>query len=99
MLGQLGPGTGSRRQREPRIVVRASAHTDWVELWVVDHGPGVPRTRQRPWSPHSRAWVTGTTPGVGLGPSVERPFIEAMGGTIQAEARGAVGSRSSSPCR
>jgi two-component system sensor histidine kinase KdpD len=73
---------------EPAIAVRASAYGDRVELRVVDHGRGLPKGRagdpdgaeftafQRPGD---------TSSGIGLGMSVAKGFIDAMGGTIRTE--------------
>jgi two-component system, OmpR family, sensor histidine kinase KdpD len=77
--GRIGPD-------EPAVAVRASAFADQVELRVVDHGRGLPKgTAESPaaFEPFRRAGdVAG---GVGLGLSVAKGFVDAMGGTLRAE--------------
>lgn len=52
---------------------------------VVDEGPGVPRdTGERMFEPFQRLGDQDNTSGVGLGLSVARGFVEAMGGTVTA---------------
>jgi two-component system sensor histidine kinase KdpD len=69
---------------EPAIAARASAHGEQVELRVVDHGPGLPRsTLGTEFSAFQRPGDTSS--GVGLGMSVAKGFTEAMGGTIRTE--------------
>ncbi|CRK56519.1 Osmosensitive K+ channel histidine kinase KdpD [Alloactinosynnema sp. L-07] len=79
-------GDGHVRPDEPEIAVRASAHGAHVELRVVDHGPGIPKkTGAALFTPFQRLGDRDATPGVGLGLSVAKGFIDAMGGTIIAE--------------
>ncbi|MCI2419247.1 sensor histidine kinase KdpD [Saccharopolyspora sp. K220] len=73
------------------IGVRASEHAAWVELRVVDHGPGLPEgTADTAFEPferlgeHGERGDTGAA-GVGLGLSVAQGFMAAMQGTIRAE--------------
>ncbi|GGS48979.1 sensor histidine kinase [Actinokineospora fastidiosa] len=69
----------------PGIAVRASTHGDQVELRVVDHGPGLPKqAADTVFTPFHR-FGDRATPGIGLGLSVAKGFIDAMGGTIAAE--------------
>ncbi len=69
---------------EPAIAVRASAHTDRVELRVIDHGRGLPKgTTDVAFAPFQRRG--GPASGVGLGMSVAKGFTDAMGGTIRTE--------------
>jgi two-component system sensor histidine kinase KdpD len=73
----------------PVTVRAAPAGGAWVELRVVDHGPGVPEeARARIFEPFQRFGDTarGTGAGVGLGLAVARGFTEAMGGTLAARA-------------
>ena len=52
---------------------------------VIDEGPGIPHgTRTRSSEPFQRLGDHDNTTGVGFGMSVARGFVEAMGGTIQA---------------
>nr|WP_238412551.1 sensor histidine kinase KdpD [Saccharothrix deserti] len=71
---------------EPEIAVRASAYGDRVELRVVDHGQGLPKnTADAVFAPFQRLGDRDATPGIGLGLSVAKGFVDAMGGTITAE--------------
>ncbi len=69
------------------VSARASAHSEHVELRIVDHGRGLRKgTAESAFAPFQRlGGDRDTTPGVGLGLSVARGFTEAMGGTIRAE--------------
>jgi two-component system, OmpR family, sensor histidine kinase KdpD len=68
------------------VAVRASAHAGRVELRVVDRGPGLPRGAvDTIFMPFQRLDDRNATPGVGLGLSVAKGFVDAMGGTITAE--------------
>ncbi len=56
-----------------------------VLIAVVDEGPGIPRgTESQLFAPFQRLGDQDTSIGVGLGLSVARGFVEAMGGTITA---------------
>ena len=69
------------------LVVRVNAGPvgDRVLINVVDEGPGVPRdTGERMFEPFQRLGDQDNTSGVGLGLSVARGFVEAMGGTVTA---------------
>ncbi|WP_433261972.1 DUF4118 domain-containing protein [Actinosynnema sp. CS-041913] len=79
-------GDGTIAADEPEIAVRASAYGDRVELRVVDHGRGLPKnTADAVFAPFQRLGDRDATPGVGLGLSVAKGFVDAMGGTIAAE--------------
>jgi two-component system sensor histidine kinase KdpD len=79
-------GDGRVSVDEPAVAVRASAYGDQVELWVVDHGRGLPKGASTAvFAPFQRLGDRDATPGVGLGLSVAKGFTEAMGGTIRAE--------------
>lgn len=67
------------------IRISAGRVGDKVLLAVVDEGPGVPRgTADRLFAPFQRLGDHDTSVGLGLGLSVARGFVEAMGGTIAA---------------
>jgi two-component system sensor histidine kinase KdpD len=69
---------------EPAIAVRASAHEDRVELRVVDHGRGLHRgAADAVFAPFQR--LGDTKSGIGLGMSVVKGFMDAMGGMIRTE--------------
>jgi two-component system, OmpR family, sensor histidine kinase KdpD len=71
---------------DPAIAVRASAYGDEVELRVVDHGRGLPKkAADRIFIPFQRLGDRDNTSGVGLGLSVAKGFVDAMGGSIRAE--------------
>ncbi|QTJ70647.1 sensor histidine kinase KdpD (plasmid) [Rhodococcus sp. ZPP] len=68
-------------------VIRVGAATvgDRTLLTVADTGPGVPRGQaDQLFEPFQRSGDRDTTSGVGLGLSVVRGFVEAMGGSISA---------------
>ena len=71
----------------PNCVIRVNAGRvgDRVLINVIDEGPGVPGgTEERLFEAFQRLGDHDNTSGVGLGLSVARGFVEAMGGTIQA---------------
>jgi len=71
----------------PNCVVRVNAGRvgDRVLINVVDEGPGIPKgTEDQIFEAFQRLGDHDNTSGVGLGMSVARGFVEAMGGTIQA---------------
>lgn len=79
-------GDGRVSEDEPAVAIRASAYFDQVELRVVDHGRGLPKgAAESVFAPFQRLGDRDTTPGIGLGLSVAKGFVEAMGGTIRAE--------------
>ncbi|MFC4126527.1 sensor histidine kinase [Nocardia rhizosphaerae] len=68
--------------------VRVTAEHDGarVSIAVVDVGPGVPAgTEEQLFEPFQRLGDRDNTTGVGLGLSVVRGFVEAMGGSVHAE--------------
>jgi two-component system sensor histidine kinase KdpD len=68
------------------VTVRADGHADRVELRVVDRGPGLHRkVLDTAFVPFQRLGDRHAPTGMGLGLSVARGFVEAMGGTITAE--------------
>ncbi|WP_245909033.1 sensor histidine kinase [Mycobacterium neglectum] len=65
------------------IRVTAGQVGDRVLIAVVDEGPGIPRgTESQVFAPFQRLGDQNNSIGVGLGLSVARGFVEAMGGTI-----------------
>ena len=67
-------------------LLTASALGDWVEVRVVDRGPGIPESdRDRVFVPFQRLGDTDNTTGVGLGLALSRGLTEAMGGTLEPE--------------
>lgn len=66
--------------------VTASRWKDRVQLRVIDAGPGVPADRRDEiFLPFQRTTDTDNTTGLGLGLALSKGFIEAMGGTLEAE--------------
>jgi two-component system, OmpR family, sensor histidine kinase KdpD len=71
----------------PNCVVRVNAGRvgDRVLINVIDEGPGIPKgTEDQIFAAFQRLGDHDNTTGVGLGMSVARGFVEAMGGTITA---------------
>ncbi|NTY59181.1 sensor histidine kinase [Mycolicibacterium sphagni] len=71
----------------PESIVRINAGrvADRILINVIDEGPGVPRgTEEQLFEPFQRLGDRNNKYGVGLGLSVARGFVEAMGGTISA---------------
>ncbi|HSS23128.1 MAG TPA: sensor histidine kinase KdpD [Mycobacterium sp.] len=71
----------------PNCVVRVNAGQvgDRVLINVIDEGPGIPHgTEDQIFEAFQRLGDQDNTTGVGLGMSVARGFVEAMGGTIAA---------------
>ena len=67
------------------VRVTAGRVGDRVLINVVDEGPGIPRgTEDQLFAPFQRLGDHDNSTGVGLGLSVARGFVEAMGGTISA---------------
>lgn len=76
------------RHSPPDTPVRVTAEHagDHVAIAVVDRGPGVPPgTEDQLFEPFQRLGDRDNTTGVGLGLSVVRGFVEAMGGVVRAE--------------
>jgi len=82
---------GLRHARSAAMEVRGSAHAGRVELRVCDHGPGLLRgAADAVFAPFQRLGSIErgdrqTASGIGLGLSVAKGFMEAMGGVIAAE--------------
>jgi two-component system, OmpR family, sensor histidine kinase KdpD len=68
-------------------VVSASVGGDFVQLRVIDSGPGVPdEDRETMFTPFQRLGDRDNSTGVGLGLALSRGLAEAMGGTLLPEA-------------
>jgi len=68
---------------EVRVVADPTGD-EYIDLRIVDHGPGVPESeRERIFVPFQRLGDVSTSNGVGLGLAVARGFVEAMGGSIE----------------
>jgi two-component system sensor histidine kinase KdpD len=93
LLGISKGVTGFRRQGVDRVkvdvddavVMADSGLLERVLIAVVDEGPGIPRgSEEQLFAPFQRLGDHDTSIGVGLGLSVARGFVEAMGGTLSA---------------
>ncbi|GAA5084011.1 sensor histidine kinase [Nocardia iowensis] len=72
--------------RDTPVRVTAEREGDRVSIAVVDVGPGVPPgSEEQLFEPFQRLGDRDNTTGVGLGLSVVRGFVEAMGGSVHAE--------------
>ncbi|MFE9322855.1 ATP-binding protein [Nocardia sp. NPDC052278] len=72
--------------RDTPVRVTAEHDGERVSIAVIDVGPGVPPgTEEQLFEPFQRLGDRDNTTGVGLGLSVVRGFVEAMGGTVHAE--------------
>jgi two-component system sensor histidine kinase KdpD len=68
----------------PRVT--AGASDGYVDVRVVDQGPGVPVADvERLFMPFQRLGDSSSDEGVGLGLAVAKGFVEAMGGEIEVE--------------
>ena len=67
-------------------VIATSTFGDRVQLRVIDTGPGIPSERREDvFVAFQRLGDTDNTTGVGLGLALSKGFVEAMGGTLEAE--------------
>ncbi|WP_225729775.1 MULTISPECIES: sensor histidine kinase KdpD [unclassified Nocardia] len=72
--------------RDTPVRVTAERDGDRAIIAVVDTGPGIPPgSEEQLFEPFQRLGDRDNTTGVGLGLSVVRGFVEAMGGTVHAE--------------
>ncbi|MGW7001800.1 ATP-binding protein [Streptomyces sp. NPDC054933] len=68
------------------VSVSASVLGSWVEIRVVDRGPGIqPADRERAFEPFQRMGDTDNSTGLGLGLALSRGLTEAMGGSLTPE--------------
>lgn len=66
--------------------ISTSEFGDRVQLRVIDSGPGIPHDkREDVFVPFQRLGDLDNSVGVGLGLSLSKGFVEAMGGTLEAE--------------
>jgi two-component system sensor histidine kinase KdpD len=78
-------GNALRYSAAPPLLT-ARAVGDWVELRVIDHGPGIPETdRKRMFLPFQRFGDQSSRVNVGLGLVVSRGLAETMGGSVHPE--------------
>jgi two-component system sensor histidine kinase KdpD len=67
------------------ITVSAAAHGEWASISVADHGPGITEgAEETMFDAFQRLGDRDNSVGVGLGLSVVRGFVRAMGGTVTA---------------
>jgi two-component system sensor histidine kinase KdpD len=67
-------------------LVTASEHGGYLEIRVVDHGPGIPvAERERVFLPFQRLGDRSNDSGVGLGLALARGLAEAMDGALEPE--------------
>ncbi|WP_228002867.1 sensor histidine kinase [Nocardia australiensis] len=72
--------------RDTPVRVTAERTGDHVSIAVIDAGPGIPPgAEEQLFEPFQRLGDRDNTTGVGLGLSVVRGFVEAMGGEVHAE--------------
>jgi two-component system sensor histidine kinase KdpD len=65
------------------VRVTAAASDGWVELHVIDRGPGIATDESRDvFAPFQHRGDAHRESGVGLGLAIVRGFTEAMGGTV-----------------
>jgi two-component system sensor histidine kinase KdpD len=67
-------------------VISTSELGDRVQVRIIDAGPGIPASaREDVFVPFQRLGDTDNHAGVGLGLALSKGFVEAMGGTLEAE--------------
>jgi two-component system sensor histidine kinase KdpD len=68
------------------LIITASSFGARLELRVIDRGPGIPLAKlAEAFQPFQRLGDTDNTTGVGLGLALSNGFMEAMGGSLEAE--------------
>jgi two-component system sensor histidine kinase KdpD len=67
-------------------LVATSEHGERVQVRIIDAGPGIPaERRQDVFVPFQRLGDTDNSAGIGLGLALSKGFVEAMGGSLEAE--------------
>lgn len=78
----------------PIEIGAAVAGDDEVQVFIDDHGPGLPKGREQTiFEMFERGRKESATPGVGLGLAICRAIVEAHGGRIGGETRAGGGAR------
>lgn len=68
-------------------LITASALAEWIELRVIDRGPGIPEQEwENVFAPFQRLGDTDNSTGIGLGLALSRGLTESMGGSLVPEA-------------
>ncbi|MBG6107988.1 DUF4118 domain-containing protein [Frigoribacterium sp. CG_9.8] len=68
------------------LIITGSSFGARLELRVIDRGPGIPPAKlAEAFQPFQRLGDTDNTTGVGLGLALSNGFMEAMGGSLEAE--------------
>jgi two-component system sensor histidine kinase KdpD len=76
------------------IEIGATSSTEFVQVTVDDHGPGLPNGREEAiFQMFERGRKESATSGVGLGLAICRAIVEAHGGTIRGETKAEGGAR------
>ena len=69
---------------QPPVITARVTDSRFVEIRVIDHGPGVaPERRATMFTPFQREGDEDTSTGVGLGLALSRGFAEAMDGSLE----------------
>jgi signal transduction histidine kinase len=77
-----------------RIELGAGRQEDWVKIWVLDNGPGIPKTDQeRIFTKFIRLNQEDSPQGFGMGLAYCRLAIEGHGGRIWVESHPGMGSK------
>lgn len=84
-------GNALKFTREGEVRVTARPRGEFAEVLVEDTGPGLPEEAEALFEPFSRGNTKGE--GFGLGLAVVREVVEAHGGRVRFERRGAGGTR------
>jgi two-component system sensor histidine kinase KdpD len=65
------------------VDVAAEPEGEWVDLHIIDHGPGIPETdRERVYVPFERSGDRSREAGAGLGLAIARGFVDIIGGVL-----------------